>query len=306
VPIFFAANDEGPVDPSSFIITQFGIDGTGGRGRVSQADRADGVVYYIPYARELIHPTTDYFTYRVTDGQGNRSEATVKINILPPAPPEGCDAVASANETISLLLVGNSLMNEIQVKLSRLLTCRGYTPEMATSNPGGYWLSLHDTNQRTTDLIAEGFDLTLIQEQSSGITTHSPPYEVISSLQSKIEAAGSVMGFYQTWGLQDRDPVHTAGILNGYEEIAGYFDAPIVHIGRAWEHFYTQHNESPPFSLHFDYAHPTQEGKALISYVLYAYLTGKTPVDTPILGLDADDALLLQTIAWESHQAYDR
>ena len=303
VPIFFAANDLGTFDPATFYIATYGTDGTDSKGWVNASQRASGIVIYTPYLRGLLSPTTDYFTYGIRDAQGNRSEATVTINLLPPAPPAGCDAVNSRNKTISLALVGNSLMNEIQQKLTELLVCKGFTSEMGTSNPGGYWWYLHDTNQNTLDLIAQGYDLTLIQEQSSGVLTHSPPYDIVASLKAKIDAAGSEMGFYQTWGLQDREPVKTEAIMSGYEDIANFFNAPIVHIGRAWDYFYTLHSESPPFSLYVDYAHPTQHGKALISYVLYAYLTGESPLGTPTLTLNADDAQLLQTVAWDSYQA---
>ena len=112
----------------------------------------------------------------------------------------GCVAAGSANQTVSVLLVGNSLMNNVQSDLEQLLVCGGYTPELATSNPGGYWLHQHNELSRTTELIAEGYDLTLLQEQSRSINTHMPPYDILNALKAKIEAAGSVMGFYQTWG----------------------------------------------------------------------------------------------------------
>ena len=130
-----------------------------------------------------------------------------------------------------------------------------------------------------------------------------PPYTVINSLKNRIEAAGSEMGFYQTWGYQHRDPIQTDEILSGYENIANHFNAPIVHIGRAWDYFYTSHNENPPFSLYLDYAHPTNEGKALIAYVLYAYLTRETPVGLSYFQLSEYNAQLLQSLAWESYHA---
>jgi len=111
------------------------------------------------------------------------------------------------------------------------------------------------------------------------------------------------MGFYQTWGRQERDPVQTEANLSAYEEIAEYFDAPVVRIGRAWDYFYTSYNEEPPFSLYSDQVHATPQGMALISYVLYAYLTGESPVGLPSLTLNEDDALVLQIVALESHQS---
>jgi len=214
-----------------------------------------------------------------------------------------CAEPTPKNETISLLLVGNSLMNDIQSRLTDLLNCGGYGSEMATSNPGGNFLHQHDQNPTTTNLIAQSYDLTLLQEQSNSINTNIAPYAVINSLKSKIEAAGSVMGFYQTWGYQERDPIQTEDILSGYDRVADDFNAPLIHIGRAWDYFYTSHNENPPFSLYLDYAHPTEEGKALIAYVLYAYLTGESPIGLYSFLLSEDNALLLQTTAWDSYLA---
>ncbi len=215
----------------------------------------------------------------------------------------GCAAFGSANRTVSVLLVGNSLMNGVQPNLERLLACGGYTSDMATSNPGGYFLYQHNENPRTENLIAQGFDLTLIQEQSRSIATHTPPYDIINALKGKIEASGSEMGFYQTWGYQNREVALTDEILFGYENLAAEFNAPIAHIGRAWDYFYTSNNESPPFSLYRDYAHSTPQGKALIAFVLYAYLTGESPVNLSSLSLADEEALELQEIAWLTYQS---
>lgn len=215
----------------------------------------------------------------------------------------GCAAFGSANRTVSVLLVGNSLMNGVRPNLERLLACGGYTSDMATSNPGGYFLYQHNENPRTEYLIAQGFDLTLIQEQSRSIATHTPPYDIINALKDKIEASGSEMGFYQTWGYQNREVALTEEILFGYENLAAEFDAPIAHIGRAWDYFYTSNNESPPFSLYRDYAHSTPQGKALIAFVLYAYLTGASPVNLSSLSLADEEALELQEIAWLTYQS---
>ena len=104
--------------------------------------------------------------------------------------------------------------------------------------------------------------------------------------------------------MQNRDAEETETILSGYESVAEFFDAPIIHIGRAWDYFYTLHSESPPFSLYLDESNPTDEGKALIAYVLYAYLTGESPQLTLTFGLDSEVAALLQTVAWDSYLTY--
>lgn len=214
-----------------------------------------------------------------------------------------CVPAGSLNKRVSVLLIGNSLMNDVQSKVEELLTCAGYTPEMASSNPGGYTLERHTTNQQTTELIEKGFAITLLQEHSGGIVKHDSPYKTLNTLKQRIDEAGSTLGFYQTWEYQERNPVVTESILSGYEDIANEFGAPVIAIGRAWDYFYTSYNESPPFELFHDYAHATDHGKNLIAFVLYAYLTGQSPVYLSSLSISDDDAFILQTIAWDTYQA---
>lgn len=208
----------------------------------------------------------------------------------------------SANKTVSLLLIGNSLTRGVKEKLEELLICGGYSADLARSNPSGYWLHEHLEDNRTLDLIAEGYDLTLLQEKSRGIPTHSPPFEIINGLKDKIEAAGSKMGFYQTWGFANRNREVIDGILTGYEYVADQFNAPLVHIGRAWDEYYISNNERPPVTLFTDTVHATEQGQSLIAYTLYAYLTGDSPVNLSPLALSDVRAFELQTIAWETYQ----
>ena len=238
-------------------------------------------------------------TSETSDGQ----LITIEVDTAPINSATGCATEGSANETISVLLIGNSLMRNVQSKLEQLLTCGGYSTNLATSNPGGSWLHEHLKNERTLDLIAEGYDLTLLQEKSRGISTHNPPFSVLNDLKDKIEAAGSRMGFYQTWGFSNRNPEVTEPILSRYEYIADQFNAPLMHIGRAWDYFYTSNNETPPFSLFTDTVHATDQGQTLIAYVLYAYLTDDSPVNLSSLTLPDHEAFELQTIAWETYQS---
>lgn len=215
----------------------------------------------------------------------------------------GCVAAETSKNTVSLLLIGNSLMNDIQSMLEKLLSCGGYSFNIATSNPGGYRLEKHLSNEKTNNLIAEGYKLTLIQAHSNGIKNHRKPYRVIRELKQKIEAAGSTMGFYQTWAFQNRDIRITENILSRYELIANELGAPIIHIGRAWDYFHVSYDEKPPFPLFKDYAHATVHGKSLVAYTLYAYLTNESPINLSSLSLSDQEANQLQTIAWATYKA---
>lgn len=215
-----------------------------------------------------------------------------------------CAVTGSANKTISVLLVGNSLMNGIQSKIEELLICGGYTANIGISNPGGYRLYQHDAYAPTLTEIEKGYDFVLLQEQSGSITGHPFPYDVINSLKTKIEAAGSQMGLYQTWAFSSRDPVVTEDIISRYEIIGAYFNLPVFHIGRAWDYFYTSYSENPPFSLFSDSVHANTYGQGLITFMLYARLTGESPVYLSSLSLTDEEAYELQVIAWDTYNAY--
>ena len=209
--------------------------------------------------------------------------------------------VIESKGTISALLIGNSLMNGVEAKLDSLLTIGGYDHETTAYNPGGYSLYQHSHNSPTTAHIADAYDLVLLQEQSAGIHWwHSEPYPVIASLQTKIQTAGSKMVFYQTWGYSGMSPdAHIAG----YDNAGAFFNAPVIAIGRAWKDFYDNYPHAG-FSLYSDDRHASTHGQHLIAYVLYAYLTEENPINLSQLSLSSNDALILQTISWDTYQAY--
>ena len=234
-------------------------------------------------------------------GENPNSPAGVELG-SEPSIDDGCALPGSASTTISVLFIGNSLTNGVPGKVTSLLECGGYTAQTGPSTPGGYKLYQHDEYGATLNLIAQGFDKVVLQEQSAGIHNwHSEPYPVIASLQTKIEAAGSEMVFYQTWGYDgySRD-YHIAG----YDAVGTYFSAMVVAVGRAWKTYEETHAVDPPFSLFSDDRHASVFGQSLIAYVFYAYLTDASPVDRSSLTLSDADALILQTIAWQIYQSY--
>lgn len=220
------------------------------------------------------------------------------------ATPSGCAVPGAANQSVSLLLLGNSLMGNIKAKTDTLLVCGGYTPSISVNNPGGYYLYQHDTNATSLALIAQSHDLVLLQEQSGSIGSHVEPYATISSLKTKIEAANGEMGLYQTWAFRDRTLGATEVIISHYETIGAYFNAPVIALGRAWNLFYATYPDVQPFDLFADNVHASTHGQNLISYVLYAYLTNATPVGLPNLGVSDEDAAILQQIAWQTFESY--
>ena len=204
---------------------------------------------------------------------------------------------------VSVLMVGNSLLGGVKGHLSTLLDEGGYAPEIDVSNPGGYFLHQHNEYAPTLAKIKHSYNIVLLQEQSGSIGRHVAPYPTIRALEPKINASGGSMGFYQTWAFSNRDSKATEDIPEKYEALGEAFDAPVINIGRAWTLFYETYPQRP-FELFSDKVHSSQHGKCLISYVLYAYLTGENPVGMSLLSIGSADAEILQDIAWKTYQHY--
>ncbi len=215
---------------------------------------------------------------------------------------ENCTEPGSKNKTISVLMLGNSLMNGVVPKLDYLLECAGYTSHIAINNPGGKKLFEHDVLEQSNQLIEQGFDIVILQEQSAGIAYwHKQPYPALASLKKKIEQSGGTMMFYQTWGYK---PGGGAEQIAGYETVGRYFNVPVCPIGRAWQRFDTNHSGKPPFELFSDDRHASHYGQVLTAYVLFVCLTGESPEGLSALSLEGEEAELLQDIAVQVRQKY--
>ena len=227
---------------------------------------------------------------------------------------DGCEEKGSKEKTVSALLIGNSLMHGVQGKLVTLLECGGYKANVSTYNPGGKRLYQHNTDNRTIELINRGYSWVYLQEQSAGIdywnlndsastTPTSSNYdESLNQLVTKIRAVGSRVGFYQTWGYSDSSSSLEARIEE-YEKVGLAFNAAVIANGRAWQK-YSADYPSPTFSLFSDDRHASVHGQSLISYLLYSYLTTESPINLHALDLKAEDASILQDVAWQTYVTY--
>ncbi len=215
-------------------------------------------------------------------------------------PLEGCVREGSANLSISALFIGNSLTHVIPENTIALLKCSGVTVDIAASSPGGYTLDAHTYLQESLDLISEGYDYVILQEHSTGMIDQN----AVTTLETLINNAGSQMVFYQTWGYWGDEQSRLA-VIASYENFGSLYSTPVVAVGQAWQNFYTR-NPAPSFDLFSDYVHANNYGTYLNALVFYAWFTGESPIGlrTIPVSMDADTALLLQTIAWETHQAY--
>jgi len=205
-------------------------------------------------------------------------------------------------QVISVAFIGNSLTRNLPLKVIDLLACGGFTPSVAVNNPSSTRLADHIDDEKSLALIDKGFDYVVLQEHSSGMhALHVAPYELIQQFKDLIEANGSEMVFYQTWGYRGEDRL---AHISGYDQVGNYFGSSVVAVARAWSYFETQYGSQFNVDLFDDDRHSSFQGQVLTAYTFYAYLTGESPLGLLDFGLSSPLAEALQISAWTTYQSY--
>ena len=108
--------------------------------------------------------------------------------------------------------------------------------------------------------------------------------------------------FFMSWAYSDK-PEMTAQLAEAYTVAGNDNDALVIPVGLA---FARAHGKQPELVLHApDKRHPSLAGTYLASCVVFAALTGKSPVGNSYhAGLDAPTAAFLQQAAWDTAQDY--
>jgi hypothetical protein len=117
-----------------------------------------------------------------------------------------------------------------------------------------------------------------------------------------VRAHGARPVFFMSWAYADK-PEMTAQLAEAYTIAGNDNNALVIPAGLA---FARAHAQQPELVLHApDKRHPSLAGTYLASCVVYAALTGRSPVGNSYLaGIDEPTARLLQTVAWETVQDY--
>jgi hypothetical protein len=108
--------------------------------------------------------------------------------------------------------------------------------------------------------------------------------------------------FFMSWAYKDK-PEMTQQLADAYTAAAKANGARVIPAGLAFARSVAQ---KPDLELYFpDKRHPSLAGSYLAACTSYAVLFRKSPVgSTYTAGLPADVARHLQTVAWETVQAY--
>ena len=117
-----------------------------------------------------------------------------------------------------------------------------------------------------------------------------------------VRAKGAKPVFFMSWAYADK-PEMTAQLAEAYTIAGNANNALVIPAGLA---FARSVSKQPELNLYVaDKRHPSLAGTYLATCVVFAALTGRSPVGNPYLaGIDAPTASFLQTVAWETVQDY--
>jgi hypothetical protein len=117
-----------------------------------------------------------------------------------------------------------------------------------------------------------------------------------------VRAKGAKPVFFMSWAYADK-PEMTAQLAEAYTVAGNANNALVIPAGLA---FARAINKQPELNLYApDKRHPSLAGTYLATCVVFAALTGRSPVGNSYLAnIDAPTAAFLQNVAWEIVQEY--
>jgi len=199
---------------------------------------------------------------------------------------------------LHVLFVGNSLTaaNDLPGMVAQLGTRSGVTISYDVRAPGGYALEDHWTLTAVRDAIANGqYDWVVLQQGPSTLPESGANLrEWAKTFADAVRAAGGRPALYGVWPESYRRYALDAGIAS-YRDAARDSGSVLLPAGAAWRAAW---RASPRLALYGpDGFHPSRLGTYLAAVVIYAGLTGRSPVGLPRLFVPARTALTLQRAA---------
>lgn len=154
-------------------------------------------------------------------------------------------------------------------------------------------------------LLSEDWDVVVLQGHSRGPISPESSHafrEAAKKFSGLIRDSGAEPVFFMTWAYSD-EPDMTALLNEAYTSIGAELDAEVVPVGLA---FARASEERPDISLRTaDRRHPTLAGTYLAACTFIAALHRRSPVGVQYdAGLGDEVAVFLQSVAWETAEAY--
>ncbi len=165
--------------------------------------------------------------------------------------------------------------------------------------------SFDDQNNVVFNKLDKLFDVAIMMDCSQ-CPIHPKLKTVFTDFAKKgadaARAGGAKPVFFMSWAYADK-PEMTAQLAEAYTVAGNANDALVIPAGLA---FARAVSKQPELNLYApDKRHPSLAGTYLASCVVFAALTGRSPVGNSYLaGIDEPTARFLQNTAWETVQEY--
>ena len=165
--------------------------------------------------------------------------------------------------------------------------------------------SFDESNNVVFNKLGKLFDVAVMMDCSQ-CPIHPKLNSVFTDYAKKnsdlVRAKGAKPVFFMSWAYADK-PEMTAQLAEAYTVAGNANNALVIPAGLA---FARAIGKQPELNLYApDKRHPSIAGTYLASCVVFAALTGRSPVgNTYLANIDPQTATFLQNVAWETVQEY--
>lgn len=205
-----------------------------------------------------------------------------------------------------VLFIGNSYTQ--YNKLPALVQALAGGPHAMTvdqATPGGFTLERHlQEGPARSKITAAPWDWIVFQEQSMRPVVEAPQMlQAGESWSNILQDIPSKKCVYMTWPRKTK-PEMLPGLIQSYEELGQRLNAKVAPVGMAWETLRKSHPEIELYAG--DGSHPSPAGSYLAACVIYATLSGTSPVGKPTghLTLEFGQVQTIQSTAWQTVREY--
>jgi hypothetical protein len=166
--------------------------------------------------------------------------------------------------------------------------------------------SFDENNNVVFNKLDKLFDVVAVMMDCSQCPIHPKLKSVFTDYAKKnsdiVRAKGTKPVFFMSWAYADK-PEMTAQLAEAYTIAGNANNALVIPAGLA---FARAVSKQPELNLYApDKRHPSLAGTYLATCVVFAALTGRSPVGNSYLAnIDAQTATFLQNVAWETVQEY--
>ena len=240
--------------------------------------------------------------------------------------------IPARSTPVKLLFIGNSFTyyNDLPGTLVALSEARNDKPKLIVDQAtvGGATLeSLWNAGSPADQIRSNDWDIVILQERRArpvdrtgpdgfggeyGRDRYYVPYA--KKFDRVIRDRGAITMLYMTWKVPVLTDTTQEMWTDSIDALAKEIKAEVSPAGLAVEKVF---KKKPNFKFFADQypGHPTPAGTYLIACCFYAAMYGKTPVGLPpsvvtangtCVGVDPNDAVLVQTAAWDAYQETKR